>query len=387
MWGIGGLLEQSQAGGPAAYPLGETNRQILEIIRRRQQEAEKQPKATLLKQPDLPETLELRTPEGHAPRNLLESVQALAAQRKAREAASPAAPPTGIQPAVFRPGQETGFGQIGQGGIVQTRVPSGVAKDQSTSWENVKDAATAWASDAWDATKETALDLLEREVRGGIRVGKTVGLDESAKNLEHFLDGKGADVSIPRDEARKRNFIREAEETNRNRFVESLLQDRKADPQSNTTDNDYLYLSQLSNLKDGQSVDIMPSQNGIPASSGENWDVNRSTLGQLWAREPDEALAYGSSQFRSEAEKGFRATRHGDEIKVTGVVTHSWGDRYDFHGSDDYYGLMNALRDSGRATEFNSSTSWQQEMTATIKIKDGKLTLESVDWADLEPGH
>lgn len=53
----------------------------------------------------------------------------------------------------------------------------------------------------------------------------------------------------------------------------------------------------------------------------------------------------------------------------------------------DAYAPITALRDSGRAAEFNSSTSWQQEMTATIKIKDGKLTLESVDWADLEPGH
>jgi len=48
---------------------------------------------------------------------------------------------------------------------------------------------------------------------------------------------------------------------------------------------------------------------------------------------------------------------------------------------------MNALRDSCQAAEYNSSTSWQQEMTATIKIKDSKLTLESVDWTDLEPGH
>lgn len=132
-------------------------------------------------------------------------------------------------------------------------------------------------------------------------------------------------------------------------------------------------------------MDILPSQNGIPAPSGENWDVNRSTFGQLLTGEPDEALSYGSSQFRSEAEKGFKATRQGDTITVTGIVTHSWGDRYDFHGSDDYYGLMNALRDSGRAAEFDSKASWQQEMTAKIRLRNGKPTLESVDWADMEP--
>jgi len=384
-----GFGQGGRAGQAPSTSGNDTNAQILEIIRRRQQEAKTQaktiPPTTLLKQPELPE---LRTPDGNAPRNLLESAQALAAQRRARDAANPTAQPAGLQPAVFRPGQSLpgGFMPTGQGGIVQARSPSGDTEDWSTSLENVKNAATTWVSDAWDATKDKTLDLLEREVRGGIRVGKTVGLDESAKNLEHFLDGKGADVNIPRDEARKRDFIREAEETNRNRFVESLLQDRKADPQSNAAGNDYLYRSQLSNLKDGQSIDIRPSRNGVPDVRGEKWDTGRKDWQQLLAGRPDELLAYGSSQFTSEAESGFKASREGDTITVTGIVTHSWGDRYDFHGSDDYYGLMNTLRDSGRAAEFDSKTSWQQEMTAKIRLQDGKPTLESVDWADLEPG-
>ena len=387
------LLELGRAGdfgqdgkaGQPSTPGNDTNAQILEIIRRRQAEAKAQAKAvpptTLLKQPDLPE---LRTPDGNAPRNLLESAQALAARRKARDTANAAAQPAGLQPAVFRPGQQqqpAGLGQGVTGGIVKAQAPSGVAKDRGTSWENVKNVVTTWASDTWDATKETALDALEGAVRSGADAGKAVGWDMAGESLQHFLDGKGADVRIPRDEARKRGFIREAEETNRNRFADHLLKDRVG--QNGVS---YPYLSQISGLKDGQSTTIAPTQLGGGTPEPEPWDVRRSSTEQFFGRGPDEALAYGSSQFNSVAEKGLKATRNGDTITVTGIVTHRWEDRYDFHGSDDYYGLMNTLRDAGRAAEFNSSTSWQQEMTATIRIENGKMRLDSVDWRDLPEG-
>jgi len=124
-----GRADGTGSGGKAGQPStpgNDTNAQILEIIRRRQAEAKTQaktvPPTTLLKQPELPE---LRTPDGNAPRNLLESAQALAAQRKAREAANPAAKPAGLQPAVFRPirQQPAGLGQGNQGGIVQAQAP------------------------------------------------------------------------------------------------------------------------------------------------------------------------------------------------------------------------------------------------------------------------
>ena len=139
-----GLGNGGKADQPSTASGNDTSRQMLEIIRRRQEEAKARaktvPPTTLLKQPGMPE---LRTPDGNAPRNLLESAQALAAQRKAREAANPAAQSTGLQPAVFRPGQQqqpSRLGQGNQGRMVRAQVAgdSSTAAAQNTMTPDIK---------------------------------------------------------------------------------------------------------------------------------------------------------------------------------------------------------------------------------------------------------
>lgn len=81
-----------------------------------------------------------------------------------------------------------------------------------------------------------------------------------------------------------------------------------------------------------------------------------------------------------------KCSRKGDTITVTGVVNHDWSDRYDFDGESSPDPVMNSLRDSGRAAEFDSKAAWAQKMTVRLKITDGGLTLDpnSVEWRDLE---
>ncbi|MFC6855034.1 hypothetical protein ACFQHZ_05490 [Marivibrio halodurans] len=204
-----------------------------------------------------------------------------------------------------------------------------------------------------------------------------------ADSLDHFLDGSGKDRAYSRDQARERPFIREAEEKNRERFIEHLIVDgeRKtaAGPKAQ-----FNYRSDLLAMKDGDTIHLTPDGFANHKGSMEAWNTIRGTTGHMVSGEMDEALAFGTSNFKSTDDNGFVATRKGDRITVAGIVTHEWDDPYDFHGEESPYPVMNALRDDGRAAEYHNKSSWRQEMTATIKIKNGELEIDSVAWRDLD---
>jgi hypothetical protein len=239
------------------------------------------------------------------------------------------------------------------------------------------------ANEGGDRVRGGALDAAEGALRIGADAGRAAGLDNAADNLDHFLDGTGKDRTYSRDKARERPFIREAEHKNQERFVDGLLVDEKRRTTSNS-DAQFNYRSDLLGMKDGDTIHLTPDGFANHQGSMENWDTIRGTAGHAVRGEIDEALAFGTSKFRSNDDNGFMATRDGDTIIVTGTVTHKWGDRYDFHGEESPYPVMNGLRDDGRAAEYDSSASWRQEMTATLKIKNGELQIDSVNWRDID---
>ena len=148
----------------------------------------------------------------------------------------------------------------------------------------------------------------------------------------------------------------------------------------------YNYRDQIMDLKDGESRQILPDKLKDDSRRADYWEVEGKTLGHVLGGDIDEALAFGSNELTSNLQDGFTATRKGDTITVTGVVNHDWSDRYDFDGESSPDPVMNSLRDSGRAAEFDSKAAWAQKMTVRLKITDGGLTLDpnSVEWRDLE---
>tara|TARA_R100001163_G_C5014968_1_gene159619 strand:+ start:452 stop:622 length:171 start_codon:yes stop_codon:yes gene_type:complete len=44
--------------------------------------------------------------------------------------------------------------------------------------------------------------------------------------------------------------------------------------------------------------------------------------------------------------------------------------------------LPESARDHGPAREYRNSATWQQDLTATFKIKEGKLKPEAFVWTD-----
>ncbi|MBP5857057.1 hypothetical protein KAJ83_08555 [Marivibrio halodurans] len=238
---------------------------------------------------------------------------------------------------------------------------------------------------AGKAVKDGALDAAEEALRQGADAGRAHGLDNAADSLDHFLDGSGKDRAYSRDQARERPFIREAEEKSRERFVDSLMKNKSTKLKGGTVIN-YNYRDQIMDLKDGESRQILPDKLKDDSRRADYWEVEGKTLGHVLGGDIDEALAFGSNELTSNLQDGFTATRKGDTITVTGVVNHEWSDRYDFDGESSPDPVMNSLRDSGRAAEFDSRAAWAQKMTVRLKITDGGLTLDpnSVEWRDLE---
>jgi hypothetical protein len=73
---------------------------------------------------------------------------------------------------------------------------------------------------------------------------------------------------------------------------------------------------------------------------------------------------------------------------MTGTVTHTWEDPYDFTDGGFLSRLANkAAEAGGGAAVYTNTASWDQEMTAVFEIVDGDLRLKSIEWidVDLEP--
>lgn len=266
---------------------------------------------------------------------------------------------------------------------------AGFDGDRNGAWGN----PGAWAMEqagrqVGNAVGDAMDDASEGVMRGGADAGRAVGLDNAADSLDHFLDGSGETVRYSREEARERAFIQDAEAENQRRFEDSLLQDRMVEDAETGLATDYNYREQLLSLEDGETRQILPKGAQPNPDAADFWDVRTTTLEQLAEGEPDEALAFGTSQFSSSTIDGFTATRDGDTVTVTGVVNHDWTDRYDFDGESSPDPMMNRLIERGHAAEFDSVAGWAQKMTMELEIVGGELEVVSTHWEDLddEPG-
>lgn len=184
------------------------------------------------------------------------------------------------------------------------------------------------------------------------------GYTKAADNLDHFLNGKGAAKTIPRDEARKDPFIRDAELENQKRFeTQTFL----GDTEENTVVNE-----SLRKLRDGETIDLE-----------DDWDIERKAggaiedLASLDRSKRDDALAEGRREFESKAK--FTVTRRGNKIHIKGHVDHDGNEDYDFESGDlgDVMGAK-GLADAGYAHEFATIQQWGQTFEGTVDVSPAK---------------
>ncbi len=221
-----------------------------------------------------------------------------------------------------------------------------------------------------DYNEKEFLDSVESTYRGYVRTGREYGYKKAAENLEYFLDKSGPVRILDAAEVRKKDFIRDAEKSNRERFNRSFSKTEKLG-------------SQLLKLKPGHSINLKDNWDYeiglLPLKIITNLEPSRSHFlrGDL-----DEYLSSGTSFLKSEG--NFTAKRHNNNISLEGIVTHRWEDLYDFETMKPFGAGAYALEEAGRAQNFNIHSQWQQRMNATMNLKNGKLVSRRITWQDID---
>lgn len=257
----------------------------------------------------------------------------------------------------------------------------------SDSWKNptvwaFRQAAEQAAGAATQAPSKVAGATAHGILASTASIGRALGLDNAADNLDHFLEGTGRLRHIPRDEARQRAVVQSSEHLNKRRFEKAFLLDRVSSMNRSENRPEFEYRSRLLDMRDGDTIRV-PAGPPNKTAPRDVYDHVRTPEQLLRARNFDEALATGHSQFSSEAKDGFTAKRDGNRIVVEGIVTHSWIDTYDFDGGFES-DLPETARDHGTAKEYANSTVYRQKLRTEFIVKHGELEPRSYQWTDVE---
>ncbi len=187
---------------------------------------------------------------------------------------------------------------------------------------------------------EEFLNKVENVYREYARKGREFGWSGAADNLEYFLNNSGKDKILSSQEVRKNDFIKDGEEFNRQRFVNSL------------------------SSKNGLGSQLLKLAPGHEKRLNDHWDYKIGYLplgavvkdgnfsrSHLLSGNVDEILATGDSFLKSYGD--FKAKRTGNTVFVDGIVTHRWDDIYDFEPMKLLADGALSLKQHGRAKNYN----------------------------------
>lgn len=199
---------------------------------------------------------------------------------------------------------------------------------------------------------EEKLDRIESNYRSMISTARSMGQNVAADNLEHFLNGGGAERKLSVSWLRNFSEITDAEVVNQERFESSLIE--------------------ISNkLEDGEQKTF-----------DDYWD-RRLTGGVT----TELYYASGTSTIRSRGK--FTLKRSSNTITITGKVQNHWFDPYDWHagltafipGYGDISDADALLLEKHRgASSFEMVADWETELKGRITIRDYWFDSHSFEW-------
>jgi hypothetical protein len=217
--------------------------------------------------------------------------------------------------------------------------------------------------------------VLRRKIREAVEDGNHF----AASQAKHFLDGGGKERRFTREEAHRVQQIRDAEDDNKKRFVESLRENPiPARPE----------------ILDPDGGPGSPGRTGFrgqllgltePIAFDDVWVRDISLWDSILDQDKDFLAGAGRSKFVSTGR--FTAHRKGETIIVTGVITHDWNDLYNFDKNAWPQGFNHRgwiLQQSGRGKIFRFGATWRQRMTVRIEFKDGKPIFREPEWEELD---
>ncbi|CAA7614335.1 hypothetical protein MTBLM5_130040 [Magnetospirillum sp. LM-5] len=229
-----------------------------------------------------------------------------------------------------------------------------------------------------DARKEARATLEKVRDRG-----KALGQDKASEFLERYLNGDGSPVTLDKDWVRGHKPVQEAERKGEGHFENWLSGKGRPDTELKTI-NDHI-------PRDGETTEI----------KGLKWDAAADN--SVWKALDDRSNALGGLSVKGVGD--LKLERRGDEVIVTGKVTQSAEDRYDFSkGKTEEEkrkyagevlpqgvaggnfnltrGQIDQLEAAGGAKPFNILTDpWTKELVGRLKLdKDGRVIGSTFEW-------
>lgn len=198
-------------------------------------------------------------------------------------------------------------------------------------------------------TLDEILDLVRRMIAEARKKGANVAAD----NLEHWLNGSGADRILDWNWLRSYSVVQDAEKANRDRFADSLRREAE-------------------NLKPGETKVFC-----------DYWD-RKATAPMLTD------LYYASGTFTITSYGCFTLSRGSDcKVRITGSVDHLFWDPYDWHpGLAAWVPGFGVIEDAdlarleaaGYGKEFVMKSLWHQDVTGEFCAKSLWFDSFSLDW-------
>lgn len=235
------------------------------------------------------------------------------------------------------------------------------------------------------------VDSAEERMRRRVDAGRAFGLPDASRFLEFYLDvegrreirnrGEDADkIRLSRSEARKWDFIADAERENRKKWQDALLRPR---PDNARLD----YRAAMLALGNGKTITLPKPDPDPKAKHRGDEFVFLRRLGHLGRLNVNEFFAVGSTNLRSYVEPGaIVITRQGNKLHIRAIVEHEWKDPYDFDEDGPIGRDAKPLERYGRAASFDLRANWHQELVGTIEIRDNELVNPKFEWHDMPPG-
>lgn len=197
---------------------------------------------------------------------------------------------------------------------------------------------------------------------------------ESSRMAGHYLETSpvfraGSAYDYPVDTLRKTKTIREGEQENHMRLLNSLTRPnvlrKKRGPLASTGYGVVEPSYSLGDIKNGEAFTLE-----------DYYDQDIKTVDNSDA---DVALGLGSYKMRSKSNLQF--VKFDDKILPYGDVSHQIEDVYDFEKDRGFFGTAGkTLEDSNLAVPFPVKSQWRTRPLGVIRVQDGKVDQSGVEW-------
>ena len=221
-------------------------------------------------------------------------------------------------------------------------------------------------------THKEFVDNIEKKFKEYVEVGKENNLPSASRYLEHYLDGRGSKINVPKSEIDQKPFLKKGAEKNAERLKDSFL------------NKEHDFNKKIKNLREGETVNLKDHWDYkfsplSPVDAIKHFDLNKNHIlsGRL-----DEMLSTGNSHIQSSGD--LFATKTNGKIIIEGIINHNWNDVYDFTPLGSFGAGATTLEKFGRAKRFPIESLWKQKFKTTIVNKDGQFVVEEYDVKDIK---